>query len=95
MYAMACAGYGCVQGGGGGITWIGCVIIVHPHWGARKVGGSVIHSLIRRRLYVNYYGLQFKFTRQVVLVIVGCGVATSNDACVRGIRGYFRPAALV
>jgi hypothetical protein len=95
MYAMACAGYGCVQGGGGGITWIGCVIIVHPHWRARKVGGSVIHSLIRRRLYVNYLGLKFKFTRQVVLVIVGCGVATSNDACVRGIRGYSRPVALV
>ena len=57
--------------------------------------GWRVHSLIRRRLYVNYYGLQFKFTRQVVLVIVGCGVAISNDACVRGIRGYSRPTALI
>ena len=40
------------------------------------VGRSVICSLIRSRLYVNYYGLQFKFTHQVVLVIVALLVVT-------------------
>ena len=73
------------------------VVIVHPHWRARNVGGSVIRSLIQSGLYLNYFGLQFKFTHQAVLVIASCSVATCNDAsCImRGIRGYFCPARLV
>ena len=46
-------------------------------------------------VHVDYYGLLFNFTHQVVLVVVGCSVATSNDACMRGIRGYFCPRHVV
>ena len=41
------------------------------------------------------YTSTIEFIHQVVVVVVGCSVATSNDACVRGIRGYFRPRRVV
>jgi hypothetical protein len=37
------------------------------------------------------YTSTIEFIHQVVVVVVGCSVATSNDACVREIRGYFLP----
>jgi hypothetical protein len=56
------------------------------------MGGSVIHSLIyiRGRLHVDYYGSSLTSGSSTV-VVVGCSVATSNNALVRGIRGCFRP----
>jgi hypothetical protein len=59
-------------------------------------GGSLIHKLvyILSRLHMRYYGLRFRITCRVDLVVlvtwpVNCSVATSNDACMRGIRGFF------
>ena len=59
--------------------------------------GSIIHKsvYIRSRLHVCHYGLRFKITSQVALkVLVNCSVATSNDACMHGIRGSFLPCRI-
>jgi hypothetical protein len=87
---MACGG----GPGRGGITYMDWLVRpgqVRPHFMVSMKRWRVGHSYTRSRLYVDYYGLQLKFTHQVVLAVVGCSVATGNDACVRRICGYIRP----